>query len=850
MRKFMLVLIRFAVIWILKGLPLLVWPMIFSAKLRSVTSTLGLLIVHLPDGQLLKNMKQVKSLTMRKTRKGFVRPNLGLFVQLKTERTDLSRILQGPLYLLQHPWLLLLFLPFLVMKSASPFVSAPHDVSRAPWISAIYANNTATGEETALSTLRPPAAQLHRQSLSQQPPQNSDPASLNDKYSDLSYLNCYSDINSDEFTEFISQVHYFEQLDFSQNYKGVKGRLAKNYDFWVKIGANDFVLDTIKNGYVIPFLSPPPSMFLKNNKSALSNAEFVNQEVKDLVDSGCVYEVPFTPYVVNPLSVAINKSNKKRLILDLSILNKYVKKERFKFEDWRTALQMFNKNSFLFKFDLKSGYHHFDICPQQQTFLGFCWNDKFYCFSVLVFGLSSSPHIFTKCLRTMVKHWRKNAIDIVLYLDDGFGMASSSELCLQLSNFVKKSLSDAGFLINVEKSIFCPTQQLEWLGILWNSNAFSISIPDRRVNDLLQSINHLINIFPAFSARLLAQVTGKIISLSPVFGNLTRLMTRYCYMCIEQRFTWDKSLLIKYPDEVKRELEFWKNNVEKMNSKFLSPYSPSQTLVYSDASDVACGAYTVEIGSKVFHKMWNPVEKSCSSTWREMRAIELSLQSFSSSLTEKSLKWFTDNQNCVHIVQAGSMKEELQKLAFSIYTICKDNNIVIDIQWIPRIYNAKADYISKMIDHEDWQISGEFFNFLNDLWGPFTCDRFASDQNKKVKKFNSLFWNPSSDAVDAFTQDWSKDNNWLVPPIYLVIKVIKHLIYCKAKGSLIVPRWVSAPYWSFIFNKDLSYKDYVQDVLEFRDTDRIYIKGSSPKCIFGTDKLFSTVLAVRLDASL
>jgi hypothetical protein len=36
---------------------------------------------------------------------------------------------------------------------------------------------------------------------------------------------------------------------------------------------------------------------------------------------------------------------------------------------------------------------------------------------------SSSPYLFTKCLREMVKYWRKNAINIVLYLDDGFGMS-------------------------------------------------------------------------------------------------------------------------------------------------------------------------------------------------------------------------------------------------------------------------------------------------------------------------------------------------------------------------------------------------------------------------------------------
>ena len=64
-------------------------------------------------------------------------------------------------------------------------------------------------------------------------------------------------------------------------------------------------------------------MFMKNNKSALKKA------ICDLIDSGCAYAVPFKPYIVNPLTVATNKSGNMRLILDLSVLNKFVKKEKF-----------------------------------------------------------------------------------------------------------------------------------------------------------------------------------------------------------------------------------------------------------------------------------------------------------------------------------------------------------------------------------------------------------------------------------------------------------------------------------------------------------------------------------------
>jgi len=407
----------------------------------------------------------------------------------------------------------------------------------------------------------------------------------------------------------------------------------------------------------------------------------------------------------------------------------------------------------------------------------------------------------------MVKYWRQNSINIVLYLDDGFGMCNSLHEFQNHSSFVKHS-----FLINEEKSIFRPSKSLEWLGIVWNSDSFSLSIPDRRVIDLLQSIDQIITCFPKFTARQLAQVTGKIISLSPVLGHLTRLMTRYCYICIESRVSWDKLFTLAYPDQVLTELKFWRQNVEKLNCKRLKSYSPSSVIVYSDASNVAGAAYTVELENKVCHKMWNEIEKKQSSTWREMRAIEQALLSFKDVFQGKNLKWYTDNQNCVRIIQSGSMKEPLQILAFSI---CNQNGISLETQWIPRAENSKADYFSKMIDHEDWGVSDELFYFIDSLWGHHTIDRFASPLNNKTSRFNSLFWCPNSEAVDAFTQNWSKENNWLVPPIFLVVRAIKHLVFHKAVGTLIVPRWDSSHFWPCIFYADLKYEDYVKDVLDF-----------------------------------
>lgn len=88
---------------------------------------------------------------------------------------------------------------------------------------------------------------------------------------------------------------------------------------------------------------------------------------------------------------------------------------------------------------------------------------------MLVFGLASSPYLFSKCLRAIVKFWRQNSINIVLYLDDGFEIAQTYDDCDKVSTVVRTYWLGAGVLINEEKYIFKTIQSLEWLGIIWDT---------------------------------------------------------------------------------------------------------------------------------------------------------------------------------------------------------------------------------------------------------------------------------------------------------------------------------------------------------------------------------------------
>ena len=55
------------------------------------------------------------------------------------------------------------------------------------------------------------------------------------------------------------------------------------------------------------------------------------------------------------------------------------------------------------------------------------------------------------------------------------------------------------------------------------------------------------------------------------------------------------------------------------------------------------------------------------------------------------------------------MKYHLQSLAYNIFKLCVENKISIDIQWVPQLENEKADFLSNMIDQDDWGVTQALF---------------------------------------------------------------------------------------------------------------------------------------------
>ena len=373
------------------------------------------------------------------------------------------------------------------------------------------------------------------------------------------------------------RVWEFSEKNMDTN--GIKFSLRNNIDFWKKqLKPSSFVLNVIEKGYILPFTQDPPAFYAENNRSSLRNKTFVEKAISELLENNFIVELPQRAFCSNPLTVA--EKGKLRLVLDLRHVNQYLSVKSFRYEDLRTLTELIEKSDYFVKFDLKSGYHHVDVHPMHQKYLGFEWvfagdRRRYFQFTVLVFGLATACYVFSKIMRPFTKRWRGMGIKSILYIDDGIGAKRSFEEARTAGKQIRKDLLGAGFYINEEKSDFIPKQEGVWLGMKIDTRAQKFSIPEEKIQNLKIKLHRFLN-KTWCTPKEFSQVTGTLASMHMAIGPLVRLFTRQLYHQIERRTSWYEQIRIS-PEAV-CELGFWLDNIEYFNG-FTFKHSPTTSQI-------------------------------------------------------------------------------------------------------------------------------------------------------------------------------------------------------------------------------------------------------------------------------
>ena len=558
------------------------------------------------------------------------------------------------------------------------------------------------------------------------------------------------------------------------------------------------------SGYRLEFEGSPPFQLCIPRPYRLQTHEImaVDEELIRLIDKKVIEKTTFeSGQFVSNIFTRPKKNGKYRMILDLSNLNIYLKYNHFKMDTLETALTLISRNCFMSSIDLRDAYYHIPIAKEHRKYLKFIWKGQMYQFCVLPNGLSSGPRIFTKVLKPPFAKLRELGHNIMGYIDDTLLVAHSSAELVKSINTTSQLLTELGFSIHPEKSIFTPVQRIEFLGVIIDSNEMRVKLPQVKKEDIKLVCNQLKDtLFPKI--RLVATVIGKLVAALPAVqrGALyyrelekekTKALKRNCGH-------FDRPM--KLSEAAHAELDWWIDNVNCMY-RDLDKGIPQLTLE-TDASGKGWGATdgNVAIGGR-----WNPQEaciaKRNEINYLELLAVFLALKSFCKNAYGTHVRLKIDNTTAVAYVRhMGGVKSlACNELAKEIWEWCFAKNIWLSAEHLPGVQNVIADEKSrKFSDQTEWMLHPTIFSKICQELGKPDIDMFASRLNKQISRYISWKPDPGAEKIDALMCDWSNWYGYAFPPFCLIGKCLQKIENEKAEVLMIIPKWPTQTWFSLL----------------------------------------------------
>ena len=456
---------------------------------------------------------------------------------------------------------------------------------------------------------------------------------------------------------------------------------------WEEITDNKWVLSIVRNGFRIPFIKIPPLSSVPIRMSQ-SFSPFLREEIENLLNKRAVERVqnPGTPGFYSRIFLVPKKNGKFRLILDLSLLNRYIEKQAFKMEIVKSVRQAMRLNDWAVSIDLTDAYLHVPIHHQSRKYLRFVHEDQVYHFSALPFGMSLSPLIFSKLMDVIAAFLRQRAISVFPYLDDWLiknlirnRLITQTKICIQ-------TIQSLGFLPNLKKSDLFPAQKFTFIGMEFLTQQNLVRVPADRVQNLILTIKKIMSA-KHVSARTFLSLLGKLSAADLVL--LGRLHLRPLQMCLLS--VWKPHILpldhpISINGMIRSHLQWWINPIRFETGTSIHPSDP-EFFLYTDASHYRWGAH-LEPTTLFFHGRWTENQFQLHINMLEMMAaflaIRLALKQAKTFIHHSCIMISTDNTTAVSYInkQGGTHSPNLCVEVWKILNWCLEQDIVIRVRHI------------------------------------------------------------------------------------------------------------------------------------------------------------------------
>ena len=137
---------------------------------------------------------------------------------------------------------------------------------------------------------------------------------------------------------------------------------------------------------------------------------FLQDYVQELLLKKVIEPVQFLLFQARLFCVDKVNSSRKRVILDLSTLNKRIRCDKFRMLTIAQIRTLLPKKAYSCSVDLTDAYWHVPIARHLSPYLGFCLGRQAYVFKTMPFGLNIAPKVFTKLGKAVIQELRKLGI--------------------------------------------------------------------------------------------------------------------------------------------------------------------------------------------------------------------------------------------------------------------------------------------------------------------------------------------------------------------------------------------------------------------------------------------------------
>jgi hypothetical protein len=446
-------------------------------------------------------------------------------------------------------------------------------------------------------------------------------------------------------------------------------------------------------------------------------------------------------------------------------------------------------DDYMVKIDMSNAYYHIPIAEAHKRYLSLAYNDQIYNMNCLPFGLSSAPSIFSKVSNWVASLLRDKGIRIIVYLDDYLLLNINPAVLTQQAEHAVSLLKELGWHLNLEKSILEPRKQIEYLGLIWDSEANLITLPKAKITNISKIINHTLKKH-TWSWMTAKHLFGKLNFASNAIP-LGLLHCRAIQLAANHLPDHDKHRNCQLPSQTRLELLWWLENLTK-GSTF--QIAPPTTFITTDASDSGWGAI---INNKKRCGLWDDSQKRWHSNRKKLWSLLEVLGREWQELKGKTVIFQTDNRITAAYIrkQGGTKSKNLLNVASRILSLANLHKIVIIPKYIPGRYNEIADSLSWTKNIPEWHLDKQSCETIFNKFGKPSIDLFASKASAVVPNYVSEdSRDQESQFTDAFSRTWNFRLGWIFPPSALIPRVLQHLNISQGHYLLIAPKWEKA-FW-------------------------------------------------------